>query len=123
MWSWNKEDSLLLRELLVQYNKPKDSSFLGVPSSSLAGTLIQRLEQAGDILTGREQADLKQQEMSVTMAVCNTIPLAEHSWSSLHINFMDTLTKAFPRTTDNVNWKITGHYRIPERLFKSMGSS
>lgn len=81
MWSWNKEDSLLLRELLVQYNKPKENSFLSVPSSSLAGTLLQRLEQAGDILLGREQADLKQQEMSVTVAVCNTIPLAEHSWS------------------------------------------
>lgn len=84
MWPWNKEGSLLLRELLVQYNKPKDNSFLYIPSSSLAGTLLQRLEQVEDIPLGREQTDLKKQEMSV----CNTIPLAQHSWSSLHINFI-----------------------------------
>lgn len=68
----------------MKYNKPKDNSFLSIPSSSLAGTLLQRLEQAGDILLGKEQADLKQQKMSVTMAVCNTILLAEHSWLTVH---------------------------------------
>lgn len=74
----------------MQYNKPKDNSFLSVQSSSLAGTLLQELEQAGDISLGKEQADLKQQKISVTLAVCNNILLAEHSWSSLYINFIDT---------------------------------
>jgi len=72
MWSWNREGGLFLRKLPVQYNKPRDSIFLLIPSRSLAGTILRRLKQAGDIWLGKEQADLKKKILSVAMAMCKT---------------------------------------------------
>lgn len=94
MWSWNEEVALFLSKLLAQYNKPRDSIFLSIPSSSLAGTLLWRLEQAGDIRLGKEQADLKKQKLSVATAVCKNVLLAELSRSSLYMNFID-IEKSF----------------------------
>lgn len=81
----------------------------------MAGTLLQRLAQAGDIALWREQADLKHQEMSVTIAVYNTIPLAEHSWSPLYINFLGT-DKSFAEMIDESN----GTLENPRKTVKGM---
>lgn len=53
-----------------------------------------RLEQAGDIRLGKEQADLKKQKLSVATAVCKNVLLAELSRSSLCMNFID-IEKSF----------------------------
>lgn len=51
----------------------------------------------------------------MTIAVYNTIPLAEHSWSSLYINFLGT-DKSFAEMTDESN----GTLQNPRKTVKGM---